>query len=146
METTTIKPSNMKKTIEEAEARNSREGLLLGNYHYHVDAVPYSDGERSYIYLTRYNEECSGCPMWYECCGDDPTDDCQANNMKEVEPYSNTYDLVYYKTLNVLEDLDCIATELTDIDKLAILLAANCCNSDEIAYFSIFNNNKKENI
>ena len=138
----------MRKTIEEADARHSLEGLLLGNYHYHVDAGPSSDGERSYIYLTRCNEECEGCPMWDDCYGDHPTDDCQANNMKAVEPYVDTYDLVYYKTLNVLEDLDGIATELTDKDKLAILLAADCCGSDERAYFSIFNNNndKKESI
>ena len=134
----------MKKTIEEAEARNSVEGLLLGNYHYHVDAGPSSDGERSYVYLTRYNEECKGCAWWEECEGLNPSGLCPADDAPPVHPYSDTYDLVYYKTLNVLEDLDCIATELTDVDKLAILLAATCCESDEQAYFSIFK--EKENI
>jgi hypothetical protein len=129
----------MRKTIEEAEARHSLEGLLLGNYHYHVDVEETSDGERTHIYLTRYNEECDGCKYWDDCYGDDPEDDCQANNMPTVYPYCNTYSLTYYRTLNVLADLDYgeLNSELTDMDKLAIILAADCTDSER-AYEGVF--------
>lgn len=129
--------------IEEAASRFSEEGLLLGNYHYDVESDPSPEGELTYIYLTRYKEECSGCKHWNNCYGEDPGDHCQAGNMKPVEPYGDIYSLVYYEHLNVLEDLDgWELDELTDMDKLAILLAAGC-TEDERAYDCIFNGKDK---
>lgn len=118
----------MDMAIKEAKALNTSNGLKLGNYHYDVDCYSPEDSDDVEIYLTRYEEECQGCKFYDEgCFGENPQDDCPASKMLPVEPYSNTYDLVYHKSTRVLEhSYGEMVDELSDIERLAVVLAAGC--------------------
>lgn len=116
--------SGLNKLIEQAKAKITEEGLLLGNYHYDCEFYPHHEHPNIIcIALTRYNEECKDCPMWDTCSAIDIPDKCQADSMLAVEPYRDTYDLRYEPETGELYDCDLDdVQELTFIDRLAIML------------------------
>ena len=68
----------------------SENGIKLGNYHYDIDSFENEDGNIE-VYLTRYYEECEGCPLFETSCqGDRPPfnhDKYPCHNMKPIAPY-----------------------------------------------------------
>ena len=74
----------------EAKALYSEEGLKLGNYHYDIDRYENDEGKIE-LYLTRYYEECEGCPLFEGNCQGDvppfPNDKYPCHNMKPIFPY-----------------------------------------------------------
>ena len=76
----------------------SRKGLKLGNYHYDVDRYEKEDGTVE-VYLTRYYEECDGCPLFEGNCQGDvppfPNDKYPCHKMLPIAPYEEQgYDFV----------------------------------------------------
>jgi hypothetical protein len=103
---------------EDAYNLISEEGLKLGNYHYDIDRFVNAENKVE-VYLTRFFEECAGCPLFdKECTGENPPPnfkDYPCANMKPVLPYADNYD--FYSIEEVEETI-----ELTEVDKLAIRL------------------------
>lgn len=78
----------------------SKKGLKLGNYHYDVDRYENENGEVE-VYLTRYYEECSECPLFDNGCDGESqpifSEDYEkypCSKMLPIEPYSQSYDFV----------------------------------------------------
>lgn len=99
----------------------SNKGLLLGNYHYDVDRHEKENGDVE-VYLTRYFEECSGCPLFdKECDGesqpifDENYQNYPCSKMLPIVPYNESgYDFTEgYEEVN-----DC--TEFTDVERIAL--------------------------
>ena len=96
----------------------SNQGLKLGNYHYDVDRYENEEGNVE-VYLTRYYEECQGCPLFEGNCQGDvppfPNDDYPCHNMLPIAPYEEQgYDFVDgYEEINE-------HSEFTDVEKLAL--------------------------
>lgn len=100
----------------------SHEGLLLGNYHYDVDRSENFEGKVE-VYLTRWNEECAGCPHYDECGGDNAHhySDPQCEYAMPVDPYSNSYE---FDSVTDLVEFD----EFTPIERIALELIWECPN------------------
>lgn len=97
----------------------SVEGIKLGNYHYDIDRYVNKDGEVE-LYLTRYYEECTDCPLFEEDCQGDnppfPNDKYPCHNMLPIAPYAEQgYDFMD------IEEID-EYSEFTDIEKAALKL------------------------
>jgi len=99
----------------------SNEGLKLGNYHYDVDRHEKENGDVE-VYLTRYFEECQGCPLFdKECDGeslpifDENYKNYPCSKMLPIAPYNESgYDFTEgYEEVN-----DC--TEFTDVERIAL--------------------------
>ena len=99
----------------------STEGLKLGNYHYDVDRHETEDGNVE-VYLTRYYEECQGCPLFdKECDGeslpifDENYQNYPCSKMLPIAPYNESgYD--FTEGYEEIGDY----TEFTDIERIAL--------------------------
>ena len=115
----------------------SNEGLKLGNYHYDVDRYENEDGEVE-VYLTRYYEECSGCPLFEKEC--DGESQPIFDNNYENYPCSKMLPILPYEEQGYeFYDIDEIDehSELTDIDKEAIrMIWTNWEEVEKILYSS----------
>ena len=99
----------------------SKEGIKLGNYHYDVDRYENEEGDIE-VYLTRYYEECEGCPLFEkECDGESqPIFDKNYNNypcskMLPIAPYEEQG----YEFLDGFEEIDDYS-EFTEIEREAL--------------------------
>jgi hypothetical protein len=96
----------------------STEGLKLGNYHYDVDRHETKEGNVE-VYLTRYFEECQGCPLFEGSCqGDDPpfpNVDYPCHNMLPIVPYEEQG----YSFMEGYEEISDYK-EFTDIERIAL--------------------------
>ena len=76
----------------------SEQGILLGNYHYDIDVYEH-DGNTE-VYLTRFYEECEGCPLFEkDCQGDRPPFNHKkypCYKMKPIAPYEEQGYEFYY--------------------------------------------------
>lgn len=95
----------------------SNQGLKLGNYHYDVDRCEKADGTLE-VYLTRYYEECTGCPLFETNCQGDvppfPNDDYPCHNMLPILPYEEQgYEFYDMEEINEHD-------EFTDIERMAL--------------------------
>ena len=96
----------------------SNRGLKLGNYNYDVDRYENEEGNVE-VYLTRYYEECQGCPLFEGNCQGDvppfPNDDYPCHNMLPIAPYEEQgYDFVEgYEEINE-------HSEFTDVERVAL--------------------------
>ena len=79
---------------KEAVKLFGKDGLKLGNYHYDVER--YESENRTVVSLTRYFEECAGCPLFDEkCYGENPplnNKNYPCYNMLPVLPYGDNYE------------------------------------------------------
>ena len=79
---------------KEAAKLFTNKGLKLGNYHYDVER--YENDNGVVVSLTRYFEECSGCPLFDEkCYGENPplnNSKYPCSKMLPVLPYSDNYE------------------------------------------------------
>ena len=110
---------NYEEKIDKALALFSKEGLKLGNYHYDVDRFVNCEGKVE-VYLTRYYEECDGCPLFEGNCQGDvppfPNDKYPCHNMKPIMPYEEQgYE--FYDVSEIAEH-----SEFTEIERMAIEL------------------------
>ena len=95
----------------------SKEGLKLGNYHYDVDRYE-KDENNVEVYLTRYYEECTNCPLFEGNCQGDvppfPNDKYPCSKMLPIAPYEEQgYE--FYDVSEIQEH-----SEFTEIERLAI--------------------------
>jgi hypothetical protein len=98
----------------------SKEGLKLGNYHYDVDKYENDEGNIE-VYLTRYYEECEGCPLFEKECDGEHQPILSANyqqypcsKMLPIEPYSQTYD--FMEGFQEISEY----SEFTEIERMAL--------------------------
>ena len=99
----------------------STEGLKLGNYHYDIDRHETEDGNVE-VYLTRYFEECQGCPLFEkECDGesqpifDENYQNYPCSKMLPIAPYNESG----YDFMEGIEEINDYK-EFTDIERIAL--------------------------
>lgn len=96
----------------------SKKGLKLGNYNYDVDRYEKENGDVE-VYLTRYYEECQGCPLFEGSCQGDvppfPNDKYPCHNMLPILPYEEQgYD--FCEGMEEINDYQ----EFTEIERMAL--------------------------
>jgi hypothetical protein len=99
----------------------SNKGLKLGNYNYDVDRHVNQEGKVE-VYLTRYFEECQGCPLFdKECDGeslpifDENYQNYPCSKMLPISPYNESG----YDFMEGIEEVNDY-TEFTAVERMAL--------------------------
>ena len=106
---------------EQALALIQKEGLKLGNYHYAVERCENENGVE--LYLTRWYEECNGCPLYEDGCDMENPPNINiypCATMLPIGDYSSSYEFYDVEELedyNEFTNLEIIALKMIFEDK-----------------------------